>query len=62
MALTSRSEVGEEWQKPDAQGLSSTFEREEVLDGAQSEGVRPTLGMGALERTAFWGWSGDHLV
>lgn len=31
------SELGEEWQKPDAQGLSLTFEREEVTDGARSE-------------------------
>lgn len=60
--ISLRGRGGVEWQEADTQRLSLTFEREEVLVGTQSEDAGGNMGMGALERTAFWGWRGDHLA
>lgn len=45
--ISSGSEVGVEWQEPDTQSLSLTFEREEVLVGTQSEEAGSSSGHGS---------------
>ena len=45
--ISSGSEVGVEWQEPDTQSLSLTFEREEVLVGTQSEDAGSSSGHGS---------------